>query len=107
VSPPLYKWWKNSSAKEVSRLLQIPQVYDHRLFFLPFLPNQKLPTRFLIPNIPKPTLRNFVWVDMETQKDLRKGSTVRLFSRLASRERQKVTIFCCNNFLLDVFHSLR
>ena len=43
-----------------------------RLFFLSFLQNQKLSTRFLIQNIPKPTLRNFDWIDLQTKKDLKK-----------------------------------
>jgi hypothetical protein len=43
-----------------------------RLFFLSFLQNQKLSTRFLIQNIPKPTLRNFDWIDTQTKKDLKR-----------------------------------
>lgn len=43
-----------------------------RLFFLSFLQNQKLSARFLIQNIPKPTLRNFDWIDMQTKKDIKK-----------------------------------
>ena len=44
-----------------------------RLFFLSFLQNQTLSARFLIQNIPKPTLRNFDWIDMQTKKDPKKG----------------------------------
>ena len=43
-----------------------------RLFFLSFLQNHKLSTRFLIQNIPKPTLRSFEWIDTQTKKETQK-----------------------------------
>jgi len=43
-----------------------------RFFFLSFLQNQKLSTRFLIQNIPKPILRSFDWIDTQTKKEPQK-----------------------------------
>ena len=43
-----------------------------RLFFLSFLQNQILSTRFLTQNIPKPTLRSFEWIDTQTYQETQK-----------------------------------
>jgi hypothetical protein len=43
-----------------------------RLFFLSLLQEQKLSIRFLLQNIPKPTLRSFEWIDSQTKMEAQK-----------------------------------